>query len=252
MALILVLLTALTLFQSTGESPTRFASRNLAQQAGCQFVPVKGAAADSCVLATKKVDPMRVVVYDRTADGSYVVANDLTIPNQYWTAKLSFESPAGAGRDWLVVETTGVHGTAIAQRVLLVFAWDGARFKTIAAESLQYRCSRPTAAANYELQVAHSFATTASATMLQLRYELTRDKQALGNWSDSLRWDQAAVRLVPIRATGDASPEITSIRESIARVRAYSATRPFDPGGGSREWFGESGLMSVLDPACVR
>ncbi|MEO7892174.1 MAG: hypothetical protein ABIW19_19435 [Vicinamibacterales bacterium] len=195
---------------------------------------------------------MHVVVYDRSRDG-YIAANEMAIPSWSGAAKLSFEDVLGAGTDWLAIDTVGMHGTGIFQRALLVVAWDGTSFRTVAAESLGYRCSRPTAPADYELQVTHSFATTSGSRTLQLQYDLTRDKQAIGRWCDSLRWNAAQFAFVPVPPTVDVSnPMIEGIRERIARVRDYAITRPLDPIDGSNRWLGDSGMMNVLDPVCVQ
>jgi hypothetical protein len=83
-------------------------------------------------------------VYDQAIDGAHAVANELALPSQYHESTLALASMPGQRTEWLVIESTGMHGTAIGQRVLFVVGWNGDRFRTVAAESLDYRCSRPT------------------------------------------------------------------------------------------------------------
>jgi hypothetical protein len=205
------------------------------------------------VLTTTQGDPMHVGIYDRTADGQYVLANQLHVPSWSWNAKVSFEDVLGSGTDWLVIDTPGMHGTGISQRVLLLIGWNGRSFQTATAESLSYRCSRPTADADYQLNASHSFTTSNGTRTLQLAYVLSRDSQEIGRWNDTLRWDPARFAFVADQAAVDASsPTIRSIRERFVKVRAYSLTHPFDPATGSDRWFADSGLMNVLDPVCVQ
>jgi hypothetical protein len=244
-------MTTLMLMQASEQPPSQFGSRAVATRAGCRFAAVKGADSESCVLASTQQDPMRVVVYDRAADGTFRAAQNLIIPSWAWGAKLSFERFISPGPEWLVIDTAGMHGTGISQRVLLLIGWDGARFRTVAAESVRYECSRPTSSAAYVFHAAHSFIATGSATMLQFRYELTRDGQRVGGWNDSLQWDAARFAFVPSTTPDMSSALMQGIRDRIARLRTYSLNRPFDPASGSETWFGDSGLLNVLDPACV-
>jgi len=249
----LLFLTALVFVQASPDLPQRFASREAAAQAGCRFHRVKGAATDTCVFTVAQGDPMPIGIYDRSADGRYVIANELKIPSWSWSAKVSFDEVLQAGTDCLVIDTAGMHGTAISQRALLLIGWDGARFRTAAVESLRYGCFRPTAAADYEMKVSYSFATANGGRRLQLAYSLTRDNQEIGRWNDSLRWDAARFAFVTVPSAIDASnPTVSSIRERIARVRAYLLAHPFDPAIGSDRSFADSGLMDVLDPVCVQ
>jgi hypothetical protein len=251
--IVLLLLTAPRFGQTTDNLPRQFASRDAATQAGCPFVPVKGAATDTCVLTTTQGDPMHVGIYDRTADGQYVIANQLHVPSWSWNAKVSFEDVLGSGTDWLVIDTPGMHGTGLSQQVLLLIGWNGRSFQTAAAESLSYGCFRPTADADTQLSVSYSFATGNGVRILQLAYVLTRDTQEVGRWNDALRWDPARFAFVADRSSTDPSNSpVRDIRGRLAGVRAYSLTHPFDPATGSERWFGDSGLMNVLDPVCVQ
>jgi hypothetical protein len=255
-AVALIAAAALTLPQGSRDLPRRLASRNAATQAGCRFAAVKGPTTEACILARVQADPMDVVVYERSADGAYTASNEMAIPSWSWEARLSLVDVLRRGTDWLVIDTVGMHGTGVHQRILLVIAWNGTSFRTVAAETLGYVCN-PTATIGYKLIVDHSFATVDGTRSLKLKYELTnelaRDKQRIGAWSDSLRWDAARFTFVPSRsAIGLSSPVVDSIRERIARVREYSVTRPFDPGRGSDRWIADSGLTDVLSPVCYQ
>ena len=142
-------------YQGTGPLPHRFASRSEAAAAGCLFGHVKGPQVDTCVLGQYAGSSLNLTVYAPTRDGAMAAGNELAIPSQYYETTLELVDMQGQGTDWMVIETTGMHGTAIGQRVLLVIAWQVDRFRVVAAESLDYHCYRPPAPADYALQVRH-------------------------------------------------------------------------------------------------
>jgi hypothetical protein len=145
-----------------------------------------------------------------------------------------------------------MHGTGIFQRVLFVIGWDGSRFRTAAAESLDYRCVRPTSTMDYALHVRWAFEAAGGAPVLRLDYELTRDEQPIGRWSDRLRWNAAQFAFAPYQATHDVrEPVAVRIRNQVGHVRVYSASRSMNPASGSDEWMSNSELMDVLSPACA-
>jgi hypothetical protein len=145
-----------------------------------------------------------------------------------------------------------MRGTGIYQRVLFVIAWDGERFRTVAAESLSYRCSRPTSPADYLLEVTYKFEPGADPT-IRLNYALTENARTIGQWSDILRWNRGKFVFVSdVTAVKLADSTAQAIREKILRVREYSGDRPFNPGGDSYAWLESSELWGVLLPACDR
>jgi len=244
---------AFTLAQAVTGLPPRFASRSAAVMAGCRMSVLKGAGSETCVLTELQSDPMRIMVYQRSSDGVYTASNEMAITSWSWTAKLSLTDILGTGADGLVIDTAGIHGTGINQRILLAIAWDGSRFRTVATESLGYGCYRPTATADYQLAVDHKFVTTNGKRTLQLKYELTKDKQRIGEWTDILPWDPARFMFVlPPPNAAASNSFVDKVRERIARVRDYSLGHPLDPVKGSEHWIGVSGLMNVLDPVCVQ
>jgi beta-lactamase regulating signal transducer with metallopeptidase domain len=233
--------------------PQRLASRAEAAAGGCRFAAVKGPGVDACVLTGFRDRHLDVSVYERAPDGAYVRSDEMAISSWYEGATLSLVDLLGTGTDWLVIDTEGMRGTGIFQRVLFAIGWDGTRFRTAASESLDYRCSRPTSPADYRLTVRHAFKPLRGATALYLDYELTKDGQRIGLWSDRLRWRAAQFAFAPFEATtGALEPGALRIREQIGYARVYSAVRPLAPGqDDSGRWMGNSGLMDVLSPACA-
>jgi hypothetical protein len=117
---------------------------------------------------------------------------------------------------------------------------------------LHYRCSRPTSPEDYRLDVRHTFAPLRGAPGLRLDYELTRNGQRIGAWSDRLRWSAAQFAFMPFESTADLREPVTDrIRDQIGRVRVYSAVRPLDPALDSSRWMENSEVMNVLSPACA-
>jgi hypothetical protein len=81
---------------------------------------------------------------------------------------------------------------------------------------------------------------------------MLKDDQPVGQWSDFLRWDAAGFAFVPSAAEDAPADSVTApIRESIRKVREYSATHPLDPIKGDTDaWIRDSGLMEVFAPYC--
>ena len=235
------------------DRPRRFASRGDAAESGCRFAAVKGPGIDACVLTGFRDRYLDLVIYERGTGDAYAISDEMAISSWYEGATLSLVDLLGTGTDWLVIDTEGMRGTGIFQRVLFAIGWDGTRFRTAAAESLDYRCSRPTSPADYRLNVRHAFAPLRGATALYLDYELTKDGQRIGAWSDRLRWRASQFAFAPFDSTVDAmEPAALRIREQIGHARVYSAVRPLAPGqDDSSRWMGNSGLMDVLSPACA-
>ncbi len=232
--------------------PQRFASRAEATAAGCLFGHLKGPDIDSCVLGAYANGSLNLSLYDRSRDGTYAIANQLVIPSQYHDSTLSLADMLGQRTDWLVIETTGRHGTGIAQRVLFVIAWNGSGFRAVAAESLDYRCSKPTAPADYALRVRHAFKPLGGAPGLLLDYELVKDGRLIGKWNQQLRWSAYGSRFMPYQSRVDLrlEPAIDHILAQLERIRVYSASGPMDPTGDAARWMGRSELMDMLGPAC--
>lgn len=231
--------------------PRRFASRSEALEAGCRFAAVKGPATDTCVLTGFRDRHLDIVVYERGSGGAYAASDEMAISSWYEGATLSLVDLLGTHTDWLVIDTEGMRGTGIFQRVLLVIGWDGSRFRTAAAESLHYRCSRPTSPEDYSLEVRHTFAPLRGAPGLHLDYELMRADQRIGAWSDRLRWSAAQFAFTPFESTaGVTEPVIHRIRDEIRGARVYSAVRPLNPAADSTRWMQNSGVMDALGPAC--
>jgi hypothetical protein len=229
-----------------------FATRDDATRAGCRPASVKGPGTDTCVTHSFHDNQLDLVVYEKPTGGAYAASDVMAITSWYWGAKLSLVDALGAGTQWMAVDTEGMRGTGISQRVLVVIAWDGARFRTVATETLGYRCSRPTSAADYRLDVRQTFESSEGTPRIRLDFELSRDEQRVGAWTGGLRWNAGAFAFEagPDAVTA-ASPTVDAIRTRIAGVRDYALKRPLDPRGNSQAWIGESGLTNVLDPACV-
>jgi beta-lactamase regulating signal transducer with metallopeptidase domain len=239
--------------RSAGQGfPRRFASHSEAVEAGCRFAAVKGPATDTCVLTGFRDRHLDIVVYERVSGGAYAASDEMAISSWFEGATLSLVDLLGNQTDWLVIDTEGMRGPGMFQRVLLVIGWDGSRFRTAAAESLHYRCSRPTSPEDYRLEVRHAFAPLRGAPGLHFEYQLMRADQRIGVWSDRLRWSAAQFAFTPFESSADVTEPITDrIREQIGRVRVYSAVRPLDPARDSSPWMGNSELLNVLSPACA-
>jgi hypothetical protein len=232
--------------------PQGFASRAEATAAGCLFGHLKGPDTDICVLGQYTDNSLKLDVYATTPDGAMQVQNELAIPSQYYETSLSLADMLGQGTDWMVVETTGMHGTGIGQRVLFVLAWDGTRFRAVAAETLDYHCAKPTSQYDYALRVQHEFKPLARAPGLVLDYQLTRDGALIGKWTQQLRWRDHERRFVPYQSTVEVQtdPVVHHLLAQLERVRVYSASGPMDPARNANDWMGRSELMDVMGPAC--
>jgi len=251
-ALALVTLATFLQTELVTDLPPGFSSRQEAIRGGCRLVAVKGPSTDTCVLSTFGENQMDLVIYERADSRSYKAKHKIPITSWYWGAELSFVDLLGRTTNWLVIDTEGMRGTGIYQRVLFVIAWDGEHFRTVAAESQSYRCSRPTSSADYLLDVGYNFESGVNPA-LRLNYVLKEDDRTIGQWSDRLLWDQEKFTFVPDATTIKlSSPTVQAIRSKISHVREYSAGRPFNPGGDSLEWLAASDLLGVLVPACDR
>jgi hypothetical protein len=208
--------------------PSRFLSQTEAKQAGCAFGHVEGPTVNACVLTGFTQNQMDVVIYERSEGSSYTAGHHFVIPSWSWGAKLSFLDAHGT--DWLVVDTEGMRGTGISQRILLVIAWDGRSFRTVAAESLGYGCYRPSAQADYKLEVQHAFGSTNGAPSIRLDYELLKDNQRVGSWSDSLDWNTARFSFEPVSTAAVLSgPTVAMIRQKMTGVRDYFLSHRLAP-----------------------
>lgn len=229
-----------------------YAGRDDAARAGCRAATIKGPAIAACVTTSFHDNQMDLVVYERSTSGVYAASDVMAITSWYWGARLSLVDALGAGTQWLVVETEGMRGTGVSQRVLLVIAWDGSGFRTVAAETLGYRCSRPTSGADYRLDVRQAFELTEGAPHIRFDYELSRDGQRVGAWTGGLRWNAGAFAFEAAPETvTTGSPVVDAVRARIAGVREYALKRPLDPRADSQAWIGESGLTGVLAAACA-
>ena len=248
----LIALATLLQTQLVTDPPDSFSSREEALRAGCRFVTLKGPRTDTCVLSAFGQNQMDLVVYERTDSPSYRARHQIPITSWYWGAKLSFVDVLGRGTNWLVIDTEGMRGTGIYQRVLFVIGWDGEHFRTVAAESLSYRCSRPTSPADYLLEVAYNFERGVDPA-IRFKYVLAENGRTIGQWSDLLRWNRGRFAFVPEATPFKLADSMAhTIREKIIRVREYSGDRPFNPGGDSYAWLDSSDLWGVLLPACDR
>jgi hypothetical protein len=180
----------------------------------------------------------------------YDMKHLISIPSWYDDFKLSYFDVLG--NEWLLLDTNGARGTGIAQRLLVAIAWDGKQFRTVAAESLDYRCVRPTSPADYALDVKHAFIFEGAGLSLRLEYTLTRDQEVVGQWSNVLRWSTPSFAFTQSEsATIRSNSTVDAIRARIERVREYSLAHPLDPTRGSDAWIMmDSGLSDVLAPAC--
>jgi hypothetical protein len=232
--------------------PDRFASPDVARSAGCQPAALKGPEVRICIVVIQDANPMVLGVYEESPGGTVALSHRLAIPSWGWDAKLSVVDVLDRGTEWLVIRTPGMHGTGLSQEVLFVLGWDGARFRAVVAESLGYRCGRPSAPADYVLWVTDVFERRADALRLHLRYQLTRNGETIGRWAAALQWNPAGFVFEPVQSTTDmANPLVTRIQEGIGKARAYAVLHPLDPVKGAAEWLHGSGLMNVLDSACV-
>ena len=240
----------------TENLPTSFSSAEAAKSAGCDFAHVEGPAIDACLFASFGGNEMDIVIYEPSEGGSYRIGNRVVVTSWYWDGKLFFLNVSGT--DWLVIETDGTHGTGIAQSILLIIAWDGSRFRTVATETLGYRCT-PTDDMNYVLDVQHRFEETLGAPPdLHLDYELKSHEQTIGLWNDTLVW--SARRFVFEHAgtlTVQSNQAVEQVRRSIGAVRDYFSNKPFElssngvtaAANNQQQQLGDSGLADILFPS---
>lgn len=231
--------------------PDQFESRKEAEKAGCQFAPIKGPDYDTCVMKSFHGNQMDVAIYDKAPSGAYVISDQMPITSWYWNAKLSFVDVLRNGTQWLVVVTEGMRGTGFHQRILLVIAWDGKKFRTVAAESLEYRIGAlPPPDPTFELKVNYVFEPSSGTPRLRLDYALYRDDQTIGQWNDTLHWDGSLFRFVPEKVNtppSKAESIVDAVRQNISNSRSYFAENPFDPRKDLQfEGISKSGLMRVL------
>lgn len=231
--------------------PERYATRGEADQGGCHFAALKKPDLDNCVVVQFVEHEARLGVFDFGPAPAYSRAHSFPISSWYWGATTSFIASSRPGVSWLVVETEGMRGTGVSQRVLLVLGWDGKRFQTVAAESLDYTCTRPLAAADYKLTVSSAFEPQNGPT-LRLSYVLSKNNQAIARWSDIRKWDEA------LRQFGAASESVElsdaqsdAVRQRMAQARSRTMSKPLVPEVmDSSEWLTESGLLRVLGDLC--
>jgi hypothetical protein len=242
---------ALTSVSHANDLPPGFPSQGAADKAGCRHAPVLGPGIDACVLTKFEDQQMDLGVYKKSRN-SYGVAQEMVIPAHGWDAHLSFVDALHKGTDWLVIETPGMYGTGISQQIVLILAWDGERFRTVTAETLNYRCQMLASDPEYKLDVHRIVESSGGTPVLHFEYEMLKDDQPVGQWSDFLRWDAAGFAFVPSAAEDAPADSVTApIRESIRKVREYSATHPLDPIKGDTDaWIRDSGLMEVFAPYC--
>jgi hypothetical protein len=242
---------ALTSVSHANDLPAGFPSQGAADKAGCRIKAVLGPGTNACVLAEYEDQQMDLGVYKKSGN-SYSAVQQMVIPAHAWDAHLSFLDALRKGTDWLVIETPGMYGTGIHQQIVLILAWDGARFRTVAAETLNYECNLQVSEPDYKLDVHRILESRGDTPILHFEYEVLSDDQPVGQWSDFLRWDATRFAFVPSAAEDAPADSVTApIRESIRKVREYSATHPLDPiKGDTGVWIDESGLTYVFAPYC--
>ena len=119
--------------------------------------------------------------------------------------------------------------------------------------SLDYQCVPPTSGADYQLKAGYGVASANSGTTIRLDYELIKDGEALGMWSDTLRWNAARFTF----ELGNMTPRVSdstaeTVRAAIGRARTSLASAPVNVSGAANaaetevDQMGKSGLLDVL------
>lgn len=254
-AVVFALLSPPALRQASSELPVRLASRSAAEKAGCRFAHIKGPSIDSCILTIFHDNQMDLAIYEPSRDGVYTRAHFLELSSWYWDAKLSFVDALNSGTDWIAISTEGMRGTGIHHRILLVIGWDGARFRTLASETLDYGCFRPTSPDDFKLEVRYAFETLSGRPGIRINYELIKNEARIGAWSDQLRYNPSTFAFVPFKDSVEQSNLLVDrIREQIRRTRVYATSQQMNPADNlarQTDWLNNSGLLEVMDPACV-
>ena len=230
--------------------PDQFPSQTVAEEAGCRFAAVKGPAATACVTTAFGGQELSIGIYESQPSGAIIRTEMMRITSWYWAAKVSFRDIMQSGTDWLVVETEGNRGTGVRQTVLVVIGWDGDQWSTLVVESLTYNVWRPNGPEDVGLAVTYAFQTSPRGPVLRLKYSLRRGTRPAARWEERLHWNRrrhAFLSQTSTRVSGSSLPG--QIRAKIGRVRRYFLGHRPDPKDISVDWFGQSGLMNILDPA---
>ena len=230
----------------------RYLSREEAEKDGCQFAALKGPGSINCFKVEPQDREIFVVVYDRTKASGFTKSQILIIPSWYLSATVISINVLSGGGDWLLVNTEGMRGTGVSQRILTVLAWNGERFCTVAVESGTYSCHPPSPDDRYTLTVTHAFASENAIPFLKLSYALSRNEQVVSIWTDILEWDSHSFKPVEFPLSNNIrEPIVNVIRKRISEVRLYLRTHLIDLTKDSlMEWFNNSGVTDILLPEC--